>query len=123
MLAGLVALGMEQEIIIFLVALTASLAIFGLGILIGRRVETSSDMIPNEQHFQNIIEVAPVGIRIMWEKRFAFFNAIYFLMLGNESSNEVVGRFVEELYAEEKRGRQSEQEPWLSLPGIVFSLC
>ncbi|MFT5701613.1 MAG: PAS domain S-box-containing protein [Desulforhopalus sp.] len=97
---------MEQEIIFFLVALIASLAIFGFGVLIGRRVKRPADLEPNEQIFQKILETAPIGICIIRERRFAFVNDIYFRMFGYESSDEVVGRFVEELYAEEERARQ-----------------
>lgn len=97
---------MEQEIIFFLVALMASLAIFGLGVLIGRRVGKPADLAPNEQLFQKIIESAPVGICIIRKRRFAFVNDLYVRMFGYESSDEVVGKFVEELYAEEERERQ-----------------
>lgn len=106
LLGGLVTLGMEQELIFFFMALIVSLVILGLGVLIGRRLEKSADLAPNEELFQKIIEAAPVGICIIVERRFAFVNDNYLRMFGYESSNEVVGRFVEELYAEEERGRQ-----------------
>ena len=97
---------MEQEIIFLLVALMASLAIFGLGVFRGRRLERTADSATNEQLFQKIIEAAPVGICIISGRRFVFVNDIYFRMFGYESSDEVIGRFVEELYAEEERARQ-----------------
>lgn len=56
---------MEQEMIFFVVALMVSLAIFCLGILIGRRMKKPADLAPNEQLFQKIIEDAPVGICIL----------------------------------------------------------
>lgn len=97
---------MEQEIIFFLVALMVSLAVFGLGVLIGRRVKTPTELAPNEQLFQKIIEDAPVGICIITERRFVYVNDIYFRMFGYASSDEVIGRFVEDLYAKEERVRQ-----------------
>jgi len=102
----LAALGMEQEIIFFLLALMGSLAVFGLGVLRGRRLESSVDLAANEQIFQQIVEAAPVGICIIKERKFAFVNDTYVHMFGYESSDEVVGRFVEDLYAEEERERQ-----------------
>ena len=97
---------MEQEMIFFLVALMVSLAIFGLGVLIGRRMKRPVDLAPNEQLFQKIIEDAPVGICIITQRRFVYVNDIYFRMFGYESSDEVIGKFVEDLYAEEERTRQ-----------------
>lgn len=97
---------MEQTIFTLLLALLLSFVSLAIGFRWGRRRERPSGLAANEQHFQQIIEAAPVGICIVRERRFAFVNDAYLRMFGYDSAEEVIGRFVEELYAERERERQ-----------------
>ncbi|WP_163339410.1 ATP-binding protein [Desulfopila sp. IMCC35008] len=99
-------LSIEQIIFFCLLTFTVLLVVFGLGVLRGRRGERSVGSTAGVQLTQQIIEAAPIGICIIRERRFAFVNDVYYRMFGYESADEILGRFVEELYAEEERERQ-----------------
>lgn len=97
---------MEQIIIFLFLIIMVALAAFNLGMLRERRGKGFTRLRADEQLFQEIIEAAPVGICIIRKRRFAFVNDLYFRMFGYESADEIIGRFVEELYAPEERERQ-----------------
>lgn len=99
-------INIEQIVIFCLIVLVVLLVVYRLGVLRGRRGERAAGTAAGVQLSQQIIEAAPVGICIIRERRFAFVNDVYYRMFGYESAEEVLGRFVEELYAEEERERQ-----------------
>lgn len=92
----------QQLVLIVLVLLMA----VSCGVFIGRRLKPSTAVSVNERLFQQIVEAAPVGICIIKDRKFAFVNETYYRMFGYESPREVIGRYVEELYAEEERDNQ-----------------
>ena len=59
-----------------------------------------------EDEARQIVASSPVGICVVSNRRFVYVNNTYVKMFGYSSADEIVGRFVEELYTPDERRRQ-----------------
>ncbi len=92
-------------VVAFLLLLqVATMLLLILNIRRKRRVE---DIFQTSQiQSREILESSPVGICIVSNRRFVYVNQTYIKMFGYSHADEIVGRFVEELYTPEERLRQ-----------------
>jgi len=104
-LNGLSGSWIEQNWLAAIAMLQGGIIAF-LGCAIWRQKRNKMQLQRSEEEARQIVASSPVGICVVSNRRFVYVNTAYVRMFGYASTDEIVGRFVEELYTPEERRRQ-----------------
>jgi len=88
------------------IAMMQGVIIAVLGCTLWRQKRNQKTLQRSEDETRQIVASSPVGICVVSNRRFVYVNKAYVRMFGYSAPDEIVGRFVEELYTPEERKRQ-----------------
>lgn len=105
-LSGAATVNDVQVIGISLLLLAQAAVIVILALKLRGRSRLAKLSLRSEGQSRHIVDSSPIGICVVSNRRFVYVNTAYVRMFGYSSPEEIVGRFVEELYTPDERKRQ-----------------